>query len=244
MVFMHAITTLLYIPVHSIPCFLPSMFLRSRGTMDNTAIFHVLHINCDISSVLGYDRSRAVGLQGFHGIWPRRKSIEIHAPCPLKMRCLHRGHPWLFSCALLMVRAHDWGKMYFQGLLRAGLENQGLWVFFVAQLLFSRCVLRGFHVYVRDPNRMVDIWFSNCCRRSSARKTLPWWQNVKEDGQEERIVGHKKIMLELDIHTFSKAKAMSKTKTLRRGSIWKQEETTLPLDDPSFREYFGLRDFP
>ena len=80
-------------------------------------------------------------------------------------------------------------------------------------LLFSRCVLRGFHVYVRDPNRMVDIWFSNCCRRSSARKTLPWWQNVKEDGQEERIVGHKKFMLELDIHTFSKAKAMSKMKT-------------------------------
>lgn len=73
---------------------------------------------------------------------------------------------------------------------------------------------------------MVDIWFSNCCRRSSARKTLPWWQNVKEDGQEERIVGHKKFMLELDIHTFSKAKSNVKNEKFEKGEYLKARRDT------------------
>ena len=49
---------------------------------------------------------------------------------------------------------------------------------------------------------------------------------MKEDGQEERIVGHKKFMLELDIHTFSKAKSNVKNEKFEKGEYLKARRDT------------------
>lgn len=92
-----------------------SIFFRQCSFDQEVPLTTLLHINCDISSVLGYNRSRAVGLQGFHGIWPRRKSIEIQAPCPLKMRWKWAGIPGGFLVPGLDGQGPPLGKNVFSG---------------------------------------------------------------------------------------------------------------------------------
>lgn len=143
-----AITTLLYIPVHSIPSFsvnVPSIKkYHWQHCYISTATSHLF-----LDTIAVGQSACRVFMEFDLGGNPSKFRLHVH------WKCVENGRASLvvFLCLALMVRAHHWGKMYFQGLLRTGLENQGLWVFFVAQLLFSRCVFRGFHVYVRDPRQ-------------------------------------------------------------------------------------------